>query len=150
TRSGGFHVFFRHAAGLRNSAGKVAQGVDVRVTGGYVIWWPVAGFAVHSDAPLAPWPTWLLKILQAPPMLPRGAAIVPDDHALAGLVRTIAAAPVGQRNDVLFWASCRLGQRVRSKLLDEAIALAILREAGCRAGLPSSEVYRTALSGLRS
>jgi len=150
TRSGGFHVFFHHAAGLRNSAGKIARGVDVRAAGGYVIWWPAIGLEVVSDAALATWPESLLNILEPPPVPCRAGSIVPDDHALTGLVRAIANAPVGQRNGILFWASCRVGQRVRSKMLDEATALAILQEAGCRAGLPSTEVHRTALSGLRS
>lgn len=150
TRSGGLHVFFRHLAGLRNSAGKIAYGVDVRASGGYVIWWPTVGLQVLSDALLAPWPEWLLNILQPPPAPPREAVYVPDDHALAGLVRAIVTAPVGQRNRILFWASCRVGQRVRSKLLDDATALAILQEAGRRAGLPATEAHRTALSGLRS
>src|SRR5262249_11664383 len=35
TRSGGRHLFWRHADGLRNSAGRIAPGVDVRADGGY-------------------------------------------------------------------------------------------------------------------
>jgi hypothetical protein len=59
TRSGGLHVFFRHDAAIRCSAGKIAPGIDVRATGGYVIWWPAAGLRVLSDAPIAPLPDWL-------------------------------------------------------------------------------------------
>src|SRR6516225_1431742 len=44
TRSGGRHLLFNHAQGLRCSAGRVATGVDVRADGGYVIWWPREGF----------------------------------------------------------------------------------------------------------
>jgi hypothetical protein len=36
TRSGSVHVLFRHANGVRNSAGKIAPGMDVRGDGGYV------------------------------------------------------------------------------------------------------------------
>src|SRR5450631_4082909 len=33
TRSGGLHLFFNHHPGLRNSAGRVARGVDTRADG---------------------------------------------------------------------------------------------------------------------
>lgn len=59
TRSGGLHLFFRHQHGIRCSAGRIAAGVDVRATGGYVIWWPAAGLPVLSDMPMAAWPAWL-------------------------------------------------------------------------------------------
>ena len=58
TRSGGIHCLFIHRAGLLNSVSKIAPGVDVRASGGYVIWWPAHGFAV-VDLPLAAWPEWL-------------------------------------------------------------------------------------------
>jgi hypothetical protein len=43
TRSGGLHFFFKHRVGLQCSAGMIADGVDVRTTGGYIIWWPWTG-----------------------------------------------------------------------------------------------------------
>src|SRR5262249_2497669 len=49
TRSGGLHLLFQHASGLRCSAGKIAAGIDVRADGGYVIWWPAAGQPVLHD-----------------------------------------------------------------------------------------------------
>jgi hypothetical protein len=54
------HLLFRHAPGLRNSEGKIADGIDVRADGGYAIWWPREGFAV-DDWPIAEWPEWLLE-----------------------------------------------------------------------------------------
>ena len=62
TRSGGRHLFFKHVEGLRNSAGRVANGVDVRADGGFVIWWPRQKLRVLSDAEIADWPAWLLEL----------------------------------------------------------------------------------------
>ena len=39
TRSGGRHLFFKHVEGVRNSAGRIAKGIDVRGDGGFVVWW---------------------------------------------------------------------------------------------------------------
>jgi hypothetical protein len=75
TRSGGLHLFFRHAPGLRNSASRLAPGCDVRADGGYVIWWPAAGLPVLSAAPAALWPDQLLRQLQAAPQPPRMPAL---------------------------------------------------------------------------
>src|SRR5213078_1384125 len=46
SRDGGLHYFFQHEPGVRCSAGRIAPGVDVRAAGGYIIWWPAAGFPV--------------------------------------------------------------------------------------------------------
>ena len=50
TRSSGVHFLFQHTAGLRNSASKIAPGVDIRADGGYVIWWPAHGCHAEGDA----------------------------------------------------------------------------------------------------
>jgi hypothetical protein len=151
TRSGGLHIFFQHAPGVRCTAGRITLGVDTRGDGGYVIWWPAAGCSVLSDADVVPWPQWLLEIVQAEPAAaPSSPVTVPDDRALAGLVRTVANAPVGRRNNILFWAACRLGEKVSSRLLDEPTALAILVEAARFAGVPLLDARRSALSGLRT
>ena len=64
TRSGGQHVLFRHANGVGCSTSRVAPGIDVRGDGGYICWWPAAGFPlaleVHLDA-LSEWPAWALS-----------------------------------------------------------------------------------------
>jgi hypothetical protein len=63
TRSGGLHVFFKHRAGLRCSAGLIAPDVDIRGDGGYIIWWPASGCRVLSGAEIAEWPEAMLGLL---------------------------------------------------------------------------------------
>ncbi len=67
TPSGGRHLLFHHAFGVRNSASRIAAGVDVRGEGGYIIHPPSTHYSVISDAPIAHWPDWLLPLaLPAP------------------------------------------------------------------------------------
>jgi hypothetical protein len=65
TRSGGLHFLFKDVPGLRNSAGRVAPGVDIRGDGGYIVWWPASGCEVYQDEPLVDCPPWLLDRIAA-------------------------------------------------------------------------------------
>jgi hypothetical protein len=151
TRGGGLHLLFQHAPGLRCSAGRIAAGVDVRATGGYVIWWPAAGLPVPSDMPpVAPWPEWLLVQLSSPTRSASTSISVPDNHALTRLVRLVARSDEGERNDITYWAACRAREMVASGLLEADDAVAIIAEAATRAGLSRAEAERTAWSGIRS
>jgi hypothetical protein len=146
TRSGGLHLLFRHAEGLRNSASKIARGVDTRGDGGYAIHWPSAGFRVLSDAPLAPWPPWFLDKLMRRPETPSTRKPTQNptlsDRRLAQLVRLVANASEGERNSTLFWAACRISEG--SGDLD--FAAEVLIAAAARAGLPADEASRTVRS----
>jgi hypothetical protein len=150
TRSGGLHLLFEHEKGLRCSAGRIAAGVDVRATGGYVIWWPAAGLAVLSENSVAQWPEWLrVQLLSCRrPMTQR--ITVPDRYALMRLVQLIAGAREGERNDLTYWAACRAGEMVASGLLGADAAVTVIAEAAARAGLPRAEAERTAWSGVRT
>lgn len=61
----GWHFLFRAAEGLHGSADdRIADGVDVRASGNYVIWWPSTGLEVVSR-PLAEWPPELLDLAKS-------------------------------------------------------------------------------------
>lgn len=152
TRSGGLHLLFRHATGLRCTAGRIAPGVDTRGDGGYIVWWPAAGLPVLSDAPAAPWPAWLLVDLQSSPSSARSESkvTIPDEDALAGLVLRVACAAEGERNALTFWAACRAGEMSASGLLGAETAASVITNAAIRAGLPQAEAQRTTWSGIRT
>jgi hypothetical protein len=61
TRSGGIHLFFRHAEGLRCSVSRIADGIDVRADGGYVIDWHREGLPTAWPDLIVDWPEWLLE-----------------------------------------------------------------------------------------
>jgi Bifunctional DNA primase/polymerase, N-terminal len=151
TRNGGLHVLFKHRPGLRNSAGKIAPGIDVRAEGGYVIWWPAHGLAVQ-DHPCADWPDWLTPPEPAPaPVAPRPRDSGPATlAAIEGIVRTVATAPTGQRNAITFWAACRMVENAREGKISAGLARELLIEAAGRAGLPAAEAGRTIDSAMRS
>jgi hypothetical protein len=62
---------------------------------------------------------------------------------LTGLIRTIAEAPHGQRNHLVFWSGCRLAEMVAAGLLSRATAIGLAIEAASRAGLSRIEAQRT-------
>jgi hypothetical protein len=68
TGGGGVHVFFRYPAGetVRNSAGKLGSGLDIRGEGGYVVVPPSCTQSAYEwleKAPLAD-AAWLLRCLR--------------------------------------------------------------------------------------
>lgn len=156
TRSGGQHLVFRHLSGVRNSQGgksRLPKGVDTRGEGGYAIWWPAAACPVLCDLPPAPWPQWLLEALAAPARSTARAGYAPtgsNTQVLQRLARRVIHTPEGQRNGVLFWAACRLGEEIRNGKIDERSGVAVLTGAALRAGLPESEARRTIASGLKT
>jgi Bifunctional DNA primase/polymerase, N-terminal len=154
TRSGGLHLLFRHAAGLRCSVGRIAPGIDVRSTGGFLIWWPVAGLPVLCDAPAAQWPQWLLDELTPPAPASRhtGAWAPPSDYrararyaaaALRSAVERVARAPVGTRNTALNSETYGLGRLVAAGLLDGQYVADALAAAAVAAGLTPHEIAAT-------
>jgi hypothetical protein len=112
TRSGGLHLYYRHHCGIRNSQGRICEGVDVRGSGGYVVHWFSAGLDCLDHSPPAPWPAWLLaETAPKPSPAPRSYQPTNDGRAIDGVLRRVAAAREGQRNCLVFWGACKLAKR---------------------------------------
>jgi hypothetical protein len=158
TASGGLHIFFSNPARLTNARGNLPAGIDVRGVGGLVVapgsTWQGFGWRSHPKRPrlvdvypnLPALPDWLLQVIR-PPEQPRpsfsfrGTA---SGSGLRALCRRVLNACNGERNNVLFWASCRAREEGGGDF-----AQAMLLEAGTRVGLSKSEAERTIRSGFK-
>lgn len=155
TRSGGLHLLFKHRDALRNSASRLARGVDTRGEGGYLIWWPAAIPNGHHSAPLADVPEWMVAGLSPPepryPAPPTRRPLTTEFalNKIEGIVGTIAAAHEGERNSLLHWGACRLAELVDQSILARSDAFALAIEAARQAGLPDPEARRTVQSAFR-
>jgi hypothetical protein len=142
TRSGGRHLLFNYPAGrtIRNSASKVAPGVDVRGAGGYVIVPPSDGYTITDDAMPAEMPAWLLDLLDPPyqapaptPSLPRqpytGDGTPYGRAALEREAANIRNAPDGGKHHALNKAAYSVAGLVAAGELPEGAALSELRAA---------------------
>jgi hypothetical protein len=154
TRSGGLHLFFRHVDGLRNSAGRIALGVDTRAEGGSIIVWQPEAW-LDRPRPLAEAPQWLLEMakpkpIPPPPTLDRAA--ISESVArrkIEGIVGAVAAGKPGQRNAVAYWGARRLAELVALRILGQADAIALGIEAARQAGLSPKEAQQTIASAFR-
>ncbi|MGW8846847.1 bifunctional DNA primase/polymerase [Streptomyces xiamenensis] len=163
TPSGGRHLYFTAPAGLRNSAGKLAPKVDTRAGGGYVVapGSVVDGRAYETvrDAPVAPLPAWLGRLLTPAPLPPQRPVSVPltaTDRRTGYLraavnteLRRIADSREDEHNRDLFRASVALGQLVAGGELNATDVTAWLTEAAARVGQLPGETARTIRSGFR-
>jgi hypothetical protein len=131
TGSGGSHRYLAHREGMRNSAGRVAEGVDVRGDEGYVLLppgnhrehpAPGAYYWVRNpwSGPPAPWPQRLAERALAPRYSPvRIPPPAPDwlrehRHEVPDwlLARVKRGAKEGTRNDEAFKVGCALRRNV--------------------------------------
>jgi hypothetical protein len=161
TRSGGQHFLFQHAPGLRCSASKIAPGVDVRADGGFVVWWPAAGFPVAIEAPVVDWPTYLLAALMPQPgshsysalSIPLNNSDSARRYAVGALRRAaerVALASEGTRNDTLNRECFVLARFIGDGLLTHSETAEALAVAARYAGLTQTETARTLASALRA
>lgn len=138
----GWHLHYALPPGIdiKCSASKVAPGVDVRGSGGYVLWWPAEGLPTTATlADLTPAPDWLLALVQAPGQERTRAT---EKAASSSRGKTFGE---GQRNDGL----TRLAGKLRRDGLSPGELLAALHAVNqerCQPPLPAQEVEQIARS----
>jgi hypothetical protein len=154
TRSGGRHILFKPNERVKCTAGKIWPHVDTRGRGGFIIWWPAAGLDVTHRDVIAPAPEWILRRLQPPPVqAPTSPPLSSRDarrRDIEPIIRTVACAPEGRRNQLAYWGACRLAELSRQGAIGRITAIDLIVAAACRAGLAKAEAVRTAESAFRN
>ncbi|AWE51177.1 bifunctional DNA primase/polymerase [Streptomyces nigra] len=161
TTSGGTHLYFTAPAGVRigSTAGTVAESVDTRGWGGYVVAagsiLPAGQYEALSAPETVPVPSWLQSALQpapkpaqAPSVAVAGQSRRYADVALANETRNVATAQHGTREAALFRAARALGRFVAWGDLPRHLVEQALQEAGEATGLSASECRSTLRSAL--
>lgn len=137
---------------VRNSAGKIGKGIDVRGDGGYI----VAAPSIHpsgalyewapgralGDMPLAAAPDWLLALTAPAPPAPApqrpprakiaGRATRYGEAALTGACRDIEQARPGTQSQTLWDKSIHVGALVAGEEIERGYAEDALVDAGLR------------------
>jgi hypothetical protein len=137
-RPGGLHLLYRipPGCGLRNSAGKIAPGVDIRANGGFIADWSIDYLPEGEE--IADAPAALIEFLQKPKVKTSEGT---QTHRTDDI-------PEGERNDSLtrFAGKLRRGGAEG----DEIEAALLVRNARlCNPPLPDSEVADIACSVAR-
>lgn len=134
-----FHLYYLYPQKpVRNSAGKIAHGIDLRSDGGYV----VAPPSLHATGqryvtiypgPISEMPDWLLAL-----------ALHGRQTATAALSVPTTAVPVleGSRNGSLFRLACRLRGREGMERQDLLRILSVYNDVNCIPPLDGGEVLR--------
>jgi putative DNA primase/helicase len=138
TGGGGLHFYFAHPGGVvRNSAGKLGRGIDVRGDGGYIVAPPSTHICgeryvwATACAPVA-LPAWLIDEATAAPVLS-----VSTEDALGGFTE-------GERDDKLFRLACKL-RRVDMPR-DVALEIVLRAAAACRPPFSADAALRKVLN----
>jgi hypothetical protein len=125
---GGRHLYFGRPAGELTSTRLKPLGIDLKANG-YVIVppsiHPATGQPYRWDRnPVAPLPIRLRELLRPAPRTVRRSC--GNEGSGAGLIRTVAEAQEGRRNDTLYWAACRaVEDGLIDQIEDELIAAAV-------------------------
>ncbi|GAA2883566.1 bifunctional DNA primase/polymerase [Streptomyces mexicanus] len=163
TPSGGTHLYFTAPASVRlgNTAGTIADSVDTRGWGGYVVAagsiTPAGPYEALCSSVAVPLPAWLQTILQPAPAPSAGPLRLPavdgSRAALAALeaeCAAVATAPEGLRNVTLNRSAFKVGRFVAWGDLPRHVAEDAFQAAGEARGLSAAECRATIRSALDS
>ena len=177
TPTGGLHLYYTapDGQGIRNSAGKIGPLIDVRGGGGYVLAagsvlderaYPGnpgcrelitdgRGYEIADDCDPEPLPVWLAALASdaepAAQSRTSGRVRAASGARFQGLIATVRAGRAGDRNNPLYWASCRAAEMIAAGELDRETAEESLVGASIEAGLRGGEreARRTFASAMR-
>jgi bifunctional DNA primase/polymerase-like protein/primase-like protein len=152
TGGGGLHYIFRHTAGIRNSASKIGNGLDIRGDGGYI----VAPPSIHEsgrpyawdvdhhpqDAAIAEAPQWLIDLIHAKSA--NGKGKLPEEWA--AFVNN--GVKEGARNESV----ASLAGHLLRHFVDPRVTLDLLmcwNSQRCRPPLDEDEIVKTVASVCR-
>ena len=165
----GLHLYFRQPGQgplLRNTQGKLGWCIDTRGAGGFVV---AAGsrrsdgrrYRVVNEAPVAPLPPWIARLLTpAPPAPPPPPVLLASHDAVTRRVRGIVAAAcaragaaqLGRRHAELLTAARICGQLVAGGALEEHAAIVALHAATAHHvgvhGCTRREIEHTVIDGM--
>jgi hypothetical protein len=144
---GGRHLYYQRPTGPLTST-RLPAGIDLKVRGYCIVppsIHPATGqpYRWESREP-ATLPPGLQELLTPLPPKPN-RSISGSNTSAIGLLRTVVAAPEGNRNKTLYWASCRAAE---SGILDNQVE-ALLINAAVTAGETETKARRTVASARR-
>jgi len=156
TPSGGWHYWLKTLEPHRTRIG-FAPGLELRGAGAYVVTAPSLGYVIEARHAPACAPDWLLGLAAGGE--PSGQSTIHHNipaapryviGALEAEYASVAAAPVGARNDTLNRAAFALGRFIVEGSLDEVAMVEALLKAAHEAGLRRREALWTIRSGIRA
>lgn len=164
TPNDGFHLALIAPEGVAvpNSVGRIAPGIDVRGTRGYLVGPGSTGrngeYRFHPSlgyTPPQPAPDWLLALLlpPAPRQQPQrrltAMSVDSSTRTLQGLVDVVLKSSQGNRNSALYWAASKAWAHVEDGHIAAGDVEAELIGAATQVGLSEGEARRTVASAER-
>jgi Bifunctional DNA primase/polymerase, N-terminal len=164
TPGGGSHLIYRYCPGLRNI--DIAPGVQIKNTGGYVIWWPVSPhkWPVLVLGPVAQFPSLIVptavviseneKGEVCPPICGSNYTQATGNVTLRSktLIHNLERTKPGKRHKMLYWTASKFGNMIGEGKIKTEVAELLLVGAAKVNGLWNDDpdnCLQTIRDGLR-